>query len=182
MLITSPFLNCCQAMAIMTVTEAPPNQFFVHCATAPSLPGPSHYRGFTIRHTTLGRTPLDEWSARRRDPLTAHNTLKRLTSKPPAGFEPAIPVSGAAFWIGPPHQYTIECPTCSRHTSSPRPEHTERHSTSGPQALFYFWIHLFTSHVSVHVTGRHNIHAILHCNTVTTDIKRHWLFLIDSSR
>jgi hypothetical protein len=28
-----------------------------------------HYRGFTItlRYTTLGRTPLDEWSARRRD-------------------------------------------------------------------------------------------------------------------
>jgi len=32
-----------------------------HSATAPSAPG-SHYRGFTItlRHTTLGRTPLDE--------------------------------------------------------------------------------------------------------------------------
>jgi hypothetical protein len=36
------------------------------------------FRGFTItlyRHTTLGRTPLDEWSARRRDLyLTTHNT------------------------------------------------------------------------------------------------------------
>jgi len=34
----------------------------------PSGSGPSHYRGFTItlRHTTLGRTPLDEWSARPR--------------------------------------------------------------------------------------------------------------------
>jgi hypothetical protein len=32
-----------------------------HGATAPSVPGPPHYRGFTItlRHTTLGRTPLD---------------------------------------------------------------------------------------------------------------------------
>jgi hypothetical protein len=30
--------------------------------TAPSGPGPPHYRGFTItlRHTTVGRTPLDE--------------------------------------------------------------------------------------------------------------------------
>ena len=30
--------------------------------TAPSWPGPSHYRAFTItlRHTTLGRTSLDE--------------------------------------------------------------------------------------------------------------------------
>jgi len=35
---------------------------FFHGATAPGGPGTSHYRGFTItlRHTTLGRTPLDE--------------------------------------------------------------------------------------------------------------------------
>jgi hypothetical protein len=41
--------------------------FFSNDATAPSGPGPPHYRGFTItlRQTTLGRTPLDEWSARR---------------------------------------------------------------------------------------------------------------------
>jgi len=41
---------------------------FYHCATAPRGPGSPHYRGITItlRHTTLGRTPLDEWSARRR--------------------------------------------------------------------------------------------------------------------
>jgi len=38
-------------------------------ATATSGPGPPHYWGFTItlRHTSLGRTPLDEWSARRSD-------------------------------------------------------------------------------------------------------------------
>jgi len=49
-------------------------------ATAPSGPGPPHYRGFTItlRHTTRCRTPLDEWSARRRNLyLTTHNTYKR---------------------------------------------------------------------------------------------------------
>ena len=36
-----------------------------HGATAPSGPGPPHYRGFTItlRHTTLCSTALDEWSA-----------------------------------------------------------------------------------------------------------------------
>jgi len=35
----------------------------------PRGPWPPHYRGFTItlRHTTLSRTPLDEWSAGRRD-------------------------------------------------------------------------------------------------------------------
>jgi hypothetical protein len=37
-------------------------KFSSHGATAPSGPGPPHYRGFTItlRHITLGRTPLDE--------------------------------------------------------------------------------------------------------------------------
>ena len=64
------------------------------CNSPPSSgPWPPDYPGFTItlRHTTLGRTPLDEWSARRTDPyLTA---LKRKTSVPPVGFEPAIPGS-----------------------------------------------------------------------------------------
>ena len=41
--------------------------------------------------TTVGRTPLDEWSARRRDlNLTSHNTRNRQTSMPPVGFEPTI--------------------------------------------------------------------------------------------
>jgi hypothetical protein len=55
------------------------------------------FRGFVIthfRHTTLGRTPLDEGPARRRDLyLTTHNTHKRQTSMPLVGFEPTILVS-----------------------------------------------------------------------------------------
>ena len=50
-------------------------------STPPPPPLPSgtrpHYRGFkiTLRLTTVGRTPLDEWSVRRGDPyLTTHNT------------------------------------------------------------------------------------------------------------
>jgi hypothetical protein len=69
---------------------------FYNGVTAPSGPGPPHYRGFTItlRHTTLGRTPLEEWSARRGDLyLTTHNSHKRQTSMPPAGFESGIPAS-----------------------------------------------------------------------------------------
>jgi hypothetical protein len=47
----------------------------------------------TQRRTTVGRTPLDEWSARRRDLyLTTHNTLNRQISTPPVGFEPPIAV------------------------------------------------------------------------------------------
>ena len=39
----------------------------------------------------LGRTLLDEWSARRRALyLRTHNTHKKQTSMPPVGFEPAI--------------------------------------------------------------------------------------------
>ena len=47
------------------------------------------------RHTTIGRTPLDELSARRTDLyLTTHDTHNRQTSMPPpVGFEPAIPVN-----------------------------------------------------------------------------------------
>ena len=59
-----------------------------HTATATTGPGSPHYRGFTItlRHTTLGMTPLDEWSAWRRDLyLTGHNTHNRQTSMTPAG-------------------------------------------------------------------------------------------------
>ena len=41
---------------------------------------------------TVGRTPLDEWSACRRDLyLTTHNTHNRQTSMSPTEFEPAIP-------------------------------------------------------------------------------------------
>jgi hypothetical protein len=43
------------------------------------------------RRTTVGRSPLDEWSARRRDLyLTTHNAQNRQTSMPPVGFEPTI--------------------------------------------------------------------------------------------
>jgi hypothetical protein len=59
--------------------------FFLYGATAPNEPRPPHFRGFTItpRHITLGRTPLDEWPAQRRDlHLTTHNTHKRQTSMP----------------------------------------------------------------------------------------------------
>jgi len=47
----------------------------------------------TQRRITVGRTPLDEWSACRRDLyLTTHNTHNRQTSMPLAGFEPTISV------------------------------------------------------------------------------------------
>ena len=45
----------------------------------------------TQRRTTICRTPLDEWSALRRDLyLTTHDTHNRQISMPPVGFEPKI--------------------------------------------------------------------------------------------
>ena len=65
-------------------------------AWQPWCPRPPYCLGFeiTLRHFTLGRTPLDECTARRRDLyLTTHSIHKRQTSIPPAGFEPVIPAS-----------------------------------------------------------------------------------------
>ena len=45
----------------------------------------------TQRRSIVGRTPLDEWSARRRNLyLTTHDTHNRQISMPPVGFEPTI--------------------------------------------------------------------------------------------
>ena len=70
---------------------------FLSCGATDILePGSLHCWSFqlTLRHTTLVRTPLDKWSARRRNLyLIAHSTPKRQMSMPPAGFEPAIPAS-----------------------------------------------------------------------------------------
>jgi hypothetical protein len=72
-------------------------QFFLfHGARAHCWPGPPHYRSFkiTLNHTTLGRTLLDEWSARHRDLyLTTHNNQNRETTMPPSGFQPTIPAN-----------------------------------------------------------------------------------------
>jgi hypothetical protein len=60
------------------------------------MPRPPRYRGFriTLKNTKLGRTPLDEWSARRRQPyLTTHNNQNSQLSVPPVGFKPIIPAS-----------------------------------------------------------------------------------------
>jgi hypothetical protein len=68
----------------------------LHRLSLPSRPGPFHYQGFTIilRHTTLCKTLLDGWSARRRYLCrTTYNTHKRQTCMPPAGFEPTFPAS-----------------------------------------------------------------------------------------
>jgi hypothetical protein len=75
----------------MQHTKAP--QFFYFDATAPQWAMASLFTRFldhTRRRPTFGRTPLDDWSARRKDfYLTTHNTYNRQTSIPSVGFQPA---------------------------------------------------------------------------------------------
>jgi len=89
---------------------------FFHGFTATSVSRPHHRWGITItlRPTTFHRSPLEEWSAHRKNLyLTNFNRHKRERereiSMTPAGFEPVIPTSerpkihyldGAATVIG----------------------------------------------------------------------------------
>jgi len=71
-------------------------QFLFVCGwcNSPQLARASSFSRFldhTQRRITVGRTPLDEWSARRRDLyLATHNNHNKQTSMPPVGFEPTI--------------------------------------------------------------------------------------------
>jgi hypothetical protein len=63
--------------------------FFVLCRCDPTRVMASSFLRFLdhTRSTTVRRTSLDEWSARRRDLyLTTHNTHNRQTSMLPVGF------------------------------------------------------------------------------------------------
>jgi len=66
----------------------------------------------TQRRTTVGKTPLDEWSARRRDLyLTTHNTYNRQTSMPAVGFESTISAGERpqTYWVS---IFAIETSNC----------------------------------------------------------------------
>ena len=81
----------------------------------------------TQRRTAVCRTPLYEWSARRRDLfLTTHNNHNRQTSMPPQGLEPTVstgerpqtwrplgPVCGSLVYINPHNAIclSVQCPT-----------------------------------------------------------------------
>jgi len=74
---------CDRQSSLLTATWDQADVTF-HDATVPSGPGRHHCRDCTItlRQNTLGWTPLDEWSACRRDLcLTKHNTHKTQHSQ-----------------------------------------------------------------------------------------------------
>ena len=64
----------------------------------------------TKGHISVGRTPLDEGSACRRDLyLTTHNTDKRQTSMPASGFEIATPASDRPLTLASDRSATGIC-------------------------------------------------------------------------
>jgi hypothetical protein len=86
-------VSCVEFCRTFTVT---PIYFFPSGSAAPNGPGSPHYRGFmiTLRHTTLGRTPLDEWSGRRRDLyLTTHKHSQETDIHAPGGIRTQIQAS-----------------------------------------------------------------------------------------
>jgi hypothetical protein len=89
------FGNLC-SLFVQTICEKLDCDFYFPVAQHASGPGPPDYRGITItlRHSTFGRTPLDQWSARRKYLyVTTHITRKRQTYMPPARFELRVPAS-----------------------------------------------------------------------------------------
>jgi len=79
---------------VMAIFEVKVVNFFFLWRCDPTRVMTSSFLRFldhTQRRTTVGRTPLDGWSARRRDLyLTTHNIHNRQTSMPPVGLEPTI--------------------------------------------------------------------------------------------
>jgi len=87
-------LQCCPFLHV-SYQNKPFHFISILWLCGPTRARPSSFFWFldhTQQRTIVGRTPLDEWSAWRRDLyLTTQNTHKRRTSLPPTGFEPTIP-------------------------------------------------------------------------------------------
>ena len=79
------------------------SDFFFSWLNSPSGPTPSLWSSsITIRHTSIGKTPLSERSARRRDLYQTKSQHSRETDIHPVGFQPAFP---ASKW---PQTYTLD--------------------------------------------------------------------------
>ena len=74
----------------------------------------------TQRRSTVGRTPLDKWSARRTDLyLTTHNTRNEQISMPPVEFEPTISAGerlAAIYIYAAPILYVSRSHTTTQHS------------------------------------------------------------------
>jgi len=123
--------------------------FFFHGQTAANRPGNPHYWGFTItlRHTTVGRTPLHEWSVRRRELYltTQKKTHKNRQPCPRQDllyfntlfYKVTLQATNWEVFHILPLPYTTYTLTCELHAtgefggevSNPQPQHSERPQT-----------------------------------------------------
>jgi len=73
--------------------------FYLPWRNSPSGSRPPHFRGFmiTLRHTPLGRNPLDEWSAQSRPDNTQH--LQETNIHAPGGIQTHNPSKRAKWHI-----------------------------------------------------------------------------------
>ena len=92
-----PYISACNSLHIiykLTHVRIRVEFFLLSSPTRAMAASFSRFVDHTQWHTTVGRTPLDEGSVRRRDLyLTTHNTYESQTCMPAAGFERAIPTS-----------------------------------------------------------------------------------------
>jgi hypothetical protein len=78
--------------------------FSFSCLDSSTGPRPIYRLGFevTLRHTTIGRTPLDEWSAPRRAPDLTTRTILKTDTHVPGGNrtrKPSMRVAAdSRFW------------------------------------------------------------------------------------
>ena len=87
-------LNTVPSELLTSMINAPHNFFFLLRRFGPTQTMTSSIlrcTDHTQRRTTIGRTPLDEWLARRRDLYLTTHTLIRQTSMPSAEIEPTTP-------------------------------------------------------------------------------------------
>jgi hypothetical protein len=93
-LTTKEALSICTFVSLKVASVCKVSNFFSWLNSTRLSRPPQWASSNALGHTTLCRTPLDQWSVRRRDfYLTTHNTHKRWTSIPPTGSKPAIPAS-----------------------------------------------------------------------------------------
>jgi hypothetical protein len=117
--------------------------FLWFCSPALSMASSTRFRDHTQRRATVGRTPLDEWSARRRDLfLIIHNTNKRQTSMPPVGFFLLFTISA----------YTIKC-TISRL------QYDRKHTLATPVLALHYESLIPRSWMRVFRVFQYNLHV-----------------------
>jgi hypothetical protein len=147
---------------------------FICGAATQRVSWPPHSWGFidhTQRRTTVGTTPLDEWSAHRRDLfLTTHNTTNIHA---PLGFEPTISAGERS------QTYTLDRAATGTGISYIVSYHISYHIIY--RIISYIIYHIIyiisyiiiSYHISYHIIYHHIISYIISYHTISYHISYH---------